>query len=140
MKKVLLTLLAVIVIVGALGAAGMVGYRYGYYQGALNTTDGETPAFVPGFGDGPQRMPMHPFGFERDFGPGRGFDRDFGMMPGGMRGFGFFAPLVFLVRIAFWALLIWAAYMLVTRSGWRLTRTSPPVESQPASAETDSKQ
>jgi hypothetical protein len=140
MKKVLLTLLAVIVIVGAMGASGMVGYRYGYSQGASSATDGETPALVPGFGNGPQRMPMHPFEFERDFGPGRGFDRGFEMMPGGMMRFGFFGPLMFLARIAFWALVIWAVYMLVTRSGWRLTRTTQPVESQPASAETDSKQ
>ena len=143
MKKVLLTLLAVIVIVGALGASGMVGYRYGYSQGASSATDGETPAIAPGFGNGPQRMPMHEFGFERSFGPGgpgRGFDRGFEMMPGEMGGFGFFGPLVFLARIAFWALVIWAIYMLATRSGWRLTRTTQPVESQPASAETDSKQ
>jgi hypothetical protein len=69
------------------------------------------------------------FGFGRDFGP-----RGFGMMrPGGMMGFGFFGPLMFLLRIAFWALVIWAIYMLVTRSGWRLTRqvTETPSASVP---------
>lgn len=140
MKKVLLTLLAVIVILGAFGAAGMVGYRYGYSQGISSATTDETPSGLPGFGFGPQRMPMHEFRFERDFGNGRGFDRDFGMMPGGMRGFGFFGPLVFIAHIAFWALVIWGIYMLVTRSGWRLTRTTQPVEAQPAASETDSKE
>lgn len=141
MKKVLLTLLAVVLILGALGAAGMAGYRYGYYQGALSTSDADTPSFVPGFGYGPQRMPMHPFGFAR----GYGFDRDFGpggfhmMDPGGW-GFGFFSPLLFLVRLAFWGLVIWAIYMLVTRSGWRLTRTSQPVDAQSGPAETGSKE
>lgn len=140
MKKVLLTLLAVFLILGALGAAGFAGYRYGYYQGALSATNGETPSIVPGFGYGPLRMPMHEFGFERGFGPGRGFDRGFGMMPGGVLGFGFFGPLLLLARLAFWGLVIWAIYMLITRSGWRLTRTARPVETQPAPVETDAKE
>lgn len=140
MKKVLLTLLAVIVVVGALGAAGMVGYRYGFSQGISSATTAETPSVRPGFGFDPQRMPMHESGFGRDFGQGRGFDRGSGMMPGGMMGFGFLGPLMFLARIAVWVLVIWAIYMLVARSGWRLTRATQPVETHPTRTETDTKE
>lgn len=137
MKKVLLSLLAVILVLAALAAAGLTGYRYGYAQGVLSASDGESQLVIPGFGFEWRRMPMHPFGFDR------GFDRGFGpggyhMMGGGGMGFGFFSPILFLLRIAFWGLVIWAIYMLVTRSGWRLTRTTTvsepepgPVESQP---------
>jgi hypothetical protein len=133
------------VIVGALGAAGMVGYRYGYSQAISSSATDETPSVVRGFGLDPLRMPMHEFGFERNFGNGPGFDRGNGMMPGGMgmRGVGFFGPLAFIARIAFWGLVIWAVYMLVTRGGWRLTRTTQsvkPVETQAAPAEPDAKE
>jgi len=132
MKKVLLTLLAVIVVLGVLAGAGFAGYRLGYQQGAQSTsTSNNTPnnlPFMHGFQFGPQDMPMRNFG--------RDFDRNFqrGIRPGGfgMRGgmgFGFFAPLMFLGRILFWGLIIWFAYWLFTRSGWLLTRTRQPVES-----------
>lgn len=120
MKKVLLTLLAVVLVLGALGAAGMVGYRYGYSQGASFASSSDTESLVPRFGVNPHGMPMHNFGFERGFGRG-----DFGMMGRGGMGFGFFNPLMFLARIAFWALVIWAVYMLITRSGWRIIKTQP---------------
>ena len=128
MKKVLLTLLAVIVIAGALGVAGFAGYRCGYQQGALASTgaNSNTP-FMHDFRVGPQDMPM------RDF--GRGMDRDFerGIGPGGNRTrggmmFGFFPPLAFLGRILFWGLLAWFVYWLFTKSGWQLTRKAQPVE------------
>jgi len=57
------------------------------------------------------------------------------MMGRGGMGFGFFSPLMFLARIAFWALAIWGIYMLVTRSGWRLTRAQPAPAAAPAPAE-----
>ena len=135
MRKALLTILAIVLIVGALGAAGFAGYRYGYAQAVQVAPNGNTRQVAPGFGFGP-RMPMHNFGFDRDF-RGRGFS----MMGRGMLGLGVLAPLMFLLRIAFWVLVIWAIYMLVTRSGWRLTRetsttttttTTPP----PAPTET----
>jgi len=136
MKKVLLTLLAVVVILGALGAAGFAGYQFGFRQGAVSTTDGNAQVAPFGKDFGPGRMPMHNFGFNHDrgFGPG-----GFGMMNHGM-GFGFFAPLMFLARIAFWALVIWAVYMLVTRSGWRITRTVQASEPQAKSEETETKE
>jgi hypothetical protein len=126
MKKVLLTLLAVVFVLGLLGAAGFTGYRYGYNQGILASTDGDTPFLGPrGFEFGLRSMPMHDFGFMR------GFGRDeFGMMPRGF-GFDFFSPLAFLLKLLFWGLVIWSVYMLITRSGWRLTRTTPVSETPP---------
>lgn len=128
MKKVLLTLLAVIVIAGALGGAGFAGYRIGYQQGALASTgNGSNTPFMHDFRVGPQDIPMHNFG--------RGMDGNFerGSGPGGlrMRGgmiFGFFPPLAFLGRILFWGLLAWFVYWLFTKSGWQLTRKAQPVE------------
>ena len=139
MRKILLGLLTVIIILGALGAAGFAGYRFGFNQGALSISNGDTPRFVPGFGN--PRMPMHPFGndeFHRRFSGGPSFN----MIHRGM-GFGFFSPLMFLVRLAFWGLVIWALYTLVARSGWRLTKTvpaSPVVEAAPADSSVENKQ
>ena len=128
MKKVLLTLLAVVLLVAALGAAGMVGYRYGYSQGILSAASSDSTAVIPRFNVNPHGMYMR--GFDHDFGRG-----NFGMMGHGGMGFGFFTPLMFVVRIAFWVLVIWAVYMLVTRSGWRLTKTQPAPVAAPAPAE-----
>jgi hypothetical protein len=60
---------------------------------------------------------MHNFGFQRCF-DGDGF----GMMRRGS-GLGFFHPLAFLGQLLFWGLIGLGIYMLVTRSGWRFTRT-----------------
>lgn len=131
MRKVLLTLLVVVLIFAGLAAAGLAGYRYGYAQGVVASSDDSAQQILPGFGYGMHRMPMHGFGLDR------GFHRGFGMMQGGgMMGFGFFGPLFFLARIAFWGLVIWAIYMLVAHSGWRLTRTAQTVETQPAATQT----
>lgn len=117
MKKVLLTLLAVVVILGMLAGAGFAGYRYGYIQGA----SGEAAPFARGHGLGWQRMPMHNFergiapGFQRGFGPG-----GFGMMDRG-GGFWFFSPWRLLIQIAVLGLVVWLVYKLLT--GWRLTLT-----------------
>ena len=133
MKKVLLSLLAVVLIFGVLGAAGFAGYRYGFYQGALSTSDGRIQSLAPGFGFEIQRMPMHNFGFDRGFGPG-----GFHTMQRGM-GFGFFSPFLLIARIAFWGLIIWAVYMLVMRSGWRLVRHQAS-ENPPTIVETEPKE
>jgi len=128
MKKVLLTLLGIIVVLGVLAGAGFVGYRIGYKQAAarvVTTAKGTAQLPPQNFNRnlGPQNMPMF-----RNFGNGfeRGFNR--GMGPGGFgmmargRGFGFFGPLQFLLHVAIWALVIWAIYMVIKGSGWRLTR------------------
>ena len=132
MKRVLLSLLVVILILGALGAAGFVGYQYGYRQAALISSNGNAQVAPFGRDIGPNRMPMHNFG--------HGFANGFGMMRRGI-GFGFLSPLYFLLRIAFWALVIWAVYMLISRSGWRLTRetTSRTTVNPPAPSETYTK-
>jgi hypothetical protein len=40
MKKVFLTLLVVVIIIGGLAGAGYWGYRIGYNDGARSSTDG----------------------------------------------------------------------------------------------------
>ena len=146
MKRVLLSLLALVLIVGLLGAAGFAGYQYGFRRGALSASNGKTQVTPFSGNNGPRGMMPgrnFGFGFNREFG-----QRGFGMMrPGGMLGFGFFGPLMFLLRIAFWALVIWAIYMLVTRSGWRLTRqaavtpsaTVPPASVTPVETPAESR-
>lgn len=120
MKKFLLGLLVLVLALVVLGATAYAGYRYGYIQGALATSDGNLQFSGRGFGMNPNRMPMHDFGFNR------GFDRDgFGMMRGGY-GFGFGFPVLgLLARLLFWGLIIAGIYWLITRSGWRLTRNNP---------------
>jgi uncharacterized membrane protein len=136
MKKILLSLLAVIVVLGLFAATGYTGYRMGYAQGMERTADGQMPEFRPFERMGPGRMPMHEFGF------GRGFDREF--RPGGfpMMGFGFFPMFGFLWRVAILALIVGLVYWLFTRSGWQLTRTQTTrtVETPPQSAETETKE
>ena len=140
MKKVLLTLLTVVVVLGLFAATGYAGYRFGYMRGAQITAKAGTPGNVPNpqlrpfnnFGD--RGMPFRNFGDNSDRGLRRGFGmRGFPMM--GM-GFGLFGLFGLLVRIAVLGLIIWLIYWLFTRSGWRLTRTVP-VTQPPAPAATE---
>lgn len=131
MKRVLLTLLAVVLVLGLFAAVGFTGYRFGY-AGAQATANGDAP---------PPRLrpfdnfgPMHDFGFERGF--HRGFDR--GGFP--MRGFGFFSLWAFLWRIALLALIVWFIYWLFTRSGWQFTRTAQTTAPPPKPAEPEAKE
>ena len=131
MKKVLLSLLAALVVLGLFAAIGYAGYRFGYAQGAQaapSTANGQAPQLRPFDGWNPRRMPMHDFGFDR------GFERGFGMRGFPGIGFGFFSPLLFLVRLAVLGLVLWFVYWLFTRSGWRLTRqtieTVPPPKTE----------
>ena len=141
MKKVLLTLLTVILVLGLFAAAGYAGYRFGYMRGAQITANAGTPNGAPNpqlrpFDNFDRRgMPMRNFG--DDF--GRGLRRGFGMrgFPMMGMGFGFFSPLMFLGRIFVFALIVWFIYWLFTRSGWRLTRTAPVTETPSKPAETD---
>lgn len=135
MRRVLLTLLLIVLILGALGAAGFVGYQYGYRQSALvapNQND-QLPQGHPNVS--PFGMPRDGFGF-RQHGFGHGF-----VMRGRGFGLGFLSPLWFFLRLVFWVLVIWLIYMLVTRSGWRLTRdtTSTTTVNPPAPTETYTK-
>ena len=142
MKKVLLTLLTVVVVLGLFAAAGYAGYRFGYMRGAQITAKAGTPGNAPNpqlrpFNDfGNRGMPFRNFGDNSDRGLRRGFGmRAFPMM--GM-GFGLFGLFGLLVRIAVFGLIIWFIYWLFTRSGWQLTRTVPVTQPPaPAASETE---
>ncbi len=141
MKKVLLTLLTVVLVLGLFAAAGYAGYRFGFMRGAQTTANGSPsgPQVRPFDNFDRPRMPMHDFG--DDF--GRGIRRGFGMRGFPMigMGFGFFSPLMFLGRIVVFGLIIWFIYWLFTRSGWRLTRTTQITEPQPPQpTETETKE
>ena len=115
MKKVLLTLLAVVVVLGVLAGAGFAGYRIGYTQGVAS--DGNAPLFMRPDRINPNTMP----GFHRD--PGLWNQPYYSPMMGhGDFGFNIFYPLRFLWNIAVLALVIWFVYWLFTKSGWRITR------------------
>ena len=136
MKRILLTLLALVLFAGVLAGAGFAGYRFGYQQGVQAASDSNTT--VRPFGRGNdfnlRRMPMPYFGqdmprFQRGFGPG-----GMRMMPFG-RGFGFFSPIRLLIQLAFLGFIVWLVYKLLT--GWRFSFTRPAVESpraEPAQA------
>lgn len=118
MKKVLLTFLAVIVILGALAGAGYAGYRIGFAHGAVSS--GNVPFIGRPERKNPEYKPMTP-----------NFDRNFGFrvrphqtprMVWSVFGFGWFAPIRFLWNLAVAALIVWFVYWLFTRSGWRITR------------------
>ncbi len=135
MKKFLLSLLAIIVVLGLFATAGYAGYRFGYIQGVHATAKGNNstaplqPQTRPFNGFGPRRMPMNRYGLQRGFGRG-GFP---------LLGFGLFAIFGTLVRIAIIVLVVWFIYWLFIHSGWRLTRvtqtTAPPPP--PSSAESE---
>jgi hypothetical protein len=138
MKRVLLTLLGAILVIGALAGVGFAGYRIGFNHGAQISANGDVP--LPARPDrfDPQGMPFHHFDGDFDRGSNRGFPHGgFRMMHRG--GFGFFAPLMFLGQIAFWGLIILVLYLLFTRSGWTITRTQQTAQSSSPNTETESK-
>ena len=79
-------------------------------------------------------MPMREFGMNRDF------QRGFGHGGFSMRGFGPFFFLRFLMQIVVLALILWFAYWLFTRSGWRLMRTTQTIEAQPKPSNPEAKE
>jgi hypothetical protein len=138
MKRVLLTLLVTVLLLGSFAAVGYTGYRFGYTQGVQVAAIGEDerPAFRPFDEFGPRRMPMHPRSGPMDnFGFGRDVPRGFRGFP--MMGFGFFSPLMWIGRLAVLALIVWFVYWLFTRSGWQLTRRSQTTEASIKSTETE---
>jgi len=128
MKKVLLTLLAVIVILGALAGAGFVGYRIGYSRAAIasgNTqffsrSDRVNPHLMPGF-NGDYDFHMQPYRYP--------------MMGRGVVGFNGFSLIRILWNIAILALIVWFVYWLFNKSGWRITRQSKEPEVSEVKAE-----
>ena len=147
MKKVLLSLLALILVIGVLAGAGFAGYRVGYDQGVRASGNDNTAPTGRSENSGRDEMPMFNFGRNPDGGPERGFERgldrgflrgDFRMLPRG-RGFGMFSPLMLLAHLAIWVLVIGLIYLLFTRSGLRLSLTRQPVQDSPANIEPEVK-
>lgn len=125
MKRILLTLLAVLVVLGLFAATGYTGYRFGYAQGIQASANDNAPQLRPFDNLERRGMPMHNFG--------RGFEHGFGF--GGYPMMGFFSPWIWIGRLAVLALVIWFVYWLVTRSGWHLVRETP--QSSPPKTENE---
>ncbi len=149
MKKVLLSLLAVVVVLGLFAVAGYAGYRLGYGQGvqskmAASSPSNPNPLLRPfnnfNFGSGMHQAPTRRFRSGRDFRRG---------VPVTGFGFGVFALFMSLARvavlIAIFLLVIGFIYWLLTRTGWRLTRaaqtsaTPPPPSSESVDQDTETK-
>ena len=139
MKKVLLSIFAVIFFFAVLAGAGFAGYRVGYDQGARASGNNNIAPNWLSENHGRDEVPKFNFGRDTDGRPERAFDRGFPrgyfrMMPYG-RDFGIFSPLRFLAHIAIWVLILALVYMLFMRSGWRLSLTKQPVQGPPATVE-----
>ncbi len=132
MKKILLTLLAVVVILGVLGGVGFAGYRIGYRQGMRVNTNAVAPHFdrlPPSFNR--DNMPQsHPGMNNRNFNRGAAPNHFFMMQRGGRMGF--FSLFRWLGILALFGLIIWLGYLLFRGNGWRLSLTrhqaAEPVE------------
>ena len=134
MRKILLSIFAIVVIAGLFAATGYTGYRLGFTQGAQSAGNGDEiprPGLRPFDRFGPREMPGHHFGFDSEF------RRGFGMRGFPMMRFGFLSPFLFLAQILLLALLAGLIYWLFTRSGWRLTRTvqTPEARARPVESE-----
>jgi len=129
MKKVILTILLILLGAAALAGAGFTGYQMGYRHGAATSLKNDEKSFhrFHHFGkEGNPTREFHQFspGFQRKVGPG-----GFGISHHG-RGFGFVSPFAILAKIAVLGLIVWLAYSLFKGNGWQLTlaRVSPPVK------------
>lgn len=119
MKKFLISLLVIVLALGLLGATAYAGYRYGFAQGVLSASNGDARYLGPWNRMEPAGMRLHVFELNH------GFDRNgFGMLQRGA-GFGFSPLFGLLAQVLFCGLIIAGLYWLITRSGWRLTRTAP---------------
>ena len=143
MKKVILSIIGVVLIIGLFAGAGFAGYRIGYTRGVQASANGDAPLFGRFERFGPQKMPMPSFGKDFDRGFDRGFDHDFprGKFPIMQRGhgFGILYPLMLLSHLALWVLVIGLIYVLFTRSGLRLSLTKQPVQNPPTNIEPEVK-
>jgi hypothetical protein len=128
MKRIFLTLLGIVFVIAVLAGISYAGYQIGFRQGARTASNGDGS---PSVGRPDFNSERPPFPLDRGF--ERGFDREFPrggfwMTHSDRGGFGFFGPFLFLGHIAFWGLILLLAYLLFTRSGWRLTRTEQTVQ------------
>ncbi len=134
MRRILLSILAVVVIAGLFVATGYAGYRLGFAQGAQSSVNGDEiprPGLRPFDEFGPRGMPGREFRFEREF------HRGFGMRGFPMMSFGFFSLLIFLGQILLLALIAGLVYWLFARSGWQLTRPTQATETSARPVETE---
>lgn len=137
MRRIVLSLLAIIFLAGLFAATGYIGYRIGYVQASQGTQPIANGDDIPRPGSRPFDE-VGPRGMHgRDFGFGREFQRGFGMRGFPMRRFGLFSPLLFLSQLLVLALLAGLVYWLFRRSGWRLTRTAQTTQTPPPSVETE---
>jgi len=124
-RKWLWWTLGILAALALLAGAGLTGYRIGVMHAAQSSDNPH--AFMFSHMDRFDDMHGHP-GFDGgkpQFHQGNRFDSPRrGFSHGG--GFSIFPAFFGLIRLAFWALVIWAAYTLFTRSGWRLVRENPP--------------
>jgi hypothetical protein len=140
MRRILLSLLAVVVISGLFTAVGYAGYRFGYAHGAqsaqstANGDDIPRPGLRPFDNFGSRGLPDRSFGFDREF------RRGFGIRGFPMMGFGFFSLFRFLVQIAVLGLIVWFVYWLFTHSGYRITRTVQTTAPQAPPTDTEAKE
>ena len=68
MKKVILSIIGVVLIIGLFAGAGFAGYRIGYTRGVQASANGDAPLFGRFERFGPQKMPMPSFGKDFDRG------------------------------------------------------------------------
>lgn len=134
MRRILLSILAVVVIMGLFAATGYAGYRFGFARGVQSSVNSEEipHASVRPFDEfGSRGMPWREFRFEREF------HRGFGMRGFPMVRFGFFSPFLFLGQILLLALIAGLVYWLFARSGWRLTKTVQTTDTPARPVETE---
>lgn len=114
--------LGILLVLVLIAGTGFTAYRMGYTHGAIASQDGDLTQVMPryhmrGF-DGGFNYGMRDFRFSR-------VDRFDGMHGGFLPFFGIFGGLL---RLAVLALIVWAVFMLVRNSGWKLVKATPPAE------------
>ena len=123
-KKWLWWTLTILLTLVVLAAVAFAGFRFGAMYSTTLTAEG-TSAFAFHHG--------HDFSggmTNEGFGMMRGSDRGHGF--GGRGGFGFFGPLFGLLQLAVFGGLVWLAFSLIKRSGWRLVNVNSAQATEPA--------
>ncbi|HNB39980.1 MAG TPA: hypothetical protein PLG52_00675 [Anaerolineales bacterium] len=123
-KKWLWWTLTILLTLVVLTGVAIAGFRFGAMHSATLTAEG-TSAFAFHHGhDFSGNMTHEGFGMMRGSERGHGF--------GGRGGFGFFGPLFGLIQLAVFGGLVWLAFSLIKRSGWRLVNVNNSQAAAPA--------
>jgi hypothetical protein len=122
--------LGILLVLILIAGAGFSAYRMGYAHGAIAGQDGDFTQLMPRY---------HMRGFDGDFNYGmRGFHTP---MFSGRGGFlPFFGIFGGLFQLAVLGLIVWALFLLVRNSGWRLVKTTAPATVTPPSADDEENQ